>query len=159
MNSPPEAETHQWETLHCASFTDSAICLSNGQFHKGRYKLIREKSLHIIRWLQCTQNREVNTLTWWGSGLTWNSNFASEDKRSQGSIEGTGRTKSCKKKKKPGSCIEKQSTALLQRTAKTLMLKTHRIYNGATILHVQPTSAPQTSPLRARKVNHSCAMS
>lgn len=46
-----------------------------------------------------------------------------------------------KKKKKSLAAVrrrEAESAALLQRAAKTLMPKTHRIYNGATIIHTKP---------------------
>ena len=68
-------------------------------------------------------------------------NFAAEDKRSQGSTEGS-RNKVMEKKKKPGSCSEEQSAALLQRAARRPLMpekkqKTHRIYNGGTIIHTK----------------------
>lgn len=62
-----------------------------------------------------------------------------------------------KRKKKPGSCIEKQSAALLQRTAKTLMPKMHRIYNGASILHIKLTQCTANVTTESLESEPPCA--
>ena len=57
----------------------------------------------------------------------------------QSHVKKTKKTKKKQKNKRLAPAVRsRESAALLQITAKTLMPETHRIYNGGTIIHAKP---------------------